>query len=85
MTARCRSCQAPVIWAVSASGRPMPLDPDPRPDGTLILIETDPPTALRVGDGSKEAQTAARRQQPRYAAHFASCPDAAKWRRRSRR
>lgn len=29
MSDTCRSCQAPIIWCTSASGRPMPLDAKP--------------------------------------------------------
>src|SRR5690606_21933244 len=45
---RCRSCDAPIIWARSeATDRWMPLDADPRDDGTFIVAGwDDPPVAL---------------------------------------
>lgn len=35
MTAACRKCGAEFVWARTAKGRAMPVDPQPRPDGNL--------------------------------------------------
>jgi hypothetical protein len=33
----CRHCGADVLWAITAKGRKMPVDPEPRPDGNLAV------------------------------------------------
>ncbi|MFI6819751.1 hypothetical protein ACIBJE_02215 [Micromonospora sp. NPDC050187] len=72
-TETCRSCPAQIIWAVTERGKPMPVDAEPTPDGNVLLEQL--PTGLRA------------RVLPAHRAfgrksHFASCKDAAKWRRR---
>ncbi|MCA9676771.1 MAG: hypothetical protein KC464_17185 [Myxococcales bacterium] len=71
---RCRSerCRAPILWARTAAGEPMPVDVDPSPDGELDLVDG------RVYPYGLEAAAAKR---PRYRAHWASCPDADDFRR----
>ena len=65
----CRSCGAPVIWATHArTGRPAPLDADPRPDGDLALTGT---TYRHAAPGDPP---------PRYRSHFATCPHGPAWR-----
>jgi hypothetical protein len=68
----CRSCGAPVLWAVTAEGKRMPVDAEPAPAGNLIVDQTArpwtvrvvPPDDLLIGD------------PPRYLSHFATCPHA---------
>ena len=37
---RCRACHLPVRWAITAINRkPIPLDPDPSPAGTVLITE----------------------------------------------
>lgn len=77
-TSSCRSCGKPMLWArTAATGSLIPLDPDPVPDGNLILadglasayvldttlFETPPPPAP---------------PGKRYKSHFATCPFAGK-------
>jgi len=67
----CRSCQAPVIWAVTARGKRIPMDAGPREDGGFVLRgqrADDPPLALAKGES--------RGREPRYVSHFATCPQA---------
>lgn len=33
----CGSCDAPIIWASTVKGRPMPVDAEPDPDGNILL------------------------------------------------
>lgn len=78
--ARCDSprCEAPVIYAVTAKGKRMPVDPYPSPDGTVELRDTGgpipvaaiPPAHLRFGRTNL------------HTSHFATCPDASFFRRR---
>jgi hypothetical protein len=36
-TAPCRSCKAPIIWARTAAGKLMPVDPEPTEGGNVEL------------------------------------------------
>jgi len=67
----CRSCGAPVYWAVTNTGRRMPVDSRPHPDGNLLLVEEkgELRVYVRANDG------------PRYRPHFATCPHSKEWRR----
>lgn len=78
----CRSCQAPIIWAVSAkTGRPMPIDVEPtaganvelvahavRPDEWLAKVISP---RLTFGRGDLRM------------AHHASCPQGKAWKRKT--
>lgn len=66
----CRSCGAPVRWVRMSGGRAIPLDPQPNAAGNVTL---DADGVAYIG----------RNTQPgaRYVMHFATCPDAADWRR----
>jgi hypothetical protein len=77
MPDKCRSCGAAIIWEPStASGKLMPLDAEPHPDGNIVLI---PAGAMVL---SKEtAETGKRIGSRRYRSHFATCPDAAQHRK----
>lgn len=76
----CRSCRAPVVWAVAETGRRMPFDPDPRPDGEWRLAASPAgrlPRAVHVPEARRAALAG-----ELLAPHWASCPDADRWRRR---
>jgi hypothetical protein len=66
--ASCRSCGAPIVWAVTSSGKRMPLDARA---AVVFGLDTtsDPPLATR-GQGD-----------PLYVSHFATCPNAAQHRK----
>lgn len=82
--ATCRTCEAPIVWALTAKGKDIPVDEKPVDDGNLVLvddtIETDrgPQKVKRARspDALLEAGL------PRYKSHFATCPDAEEHRRR---
>lgn len=80
----CRSCGAPVVWAVTVDGRRMPVDRDPVDGGNVLLAPSvEPggsPTATVVGKRVQE--TLFGDNGPRYVSHFATCPDANRHRRR---
>lgn len=82
--AECRSCGAEILWAQTERGSSIPLDPVPDPRGNLV-IEVDGPgdgwppahvrrTAVYVREGERP-------DEPRYLAHFATCPQAESHRR----
>jgi hypothetical protein len=72
-----------IRWCVTLRGTAIPVDPEPRDDGNLVLIET-----VFQSDRGPVTHTVARqpdalleRDVPRYASHFATCPHAAEHRR----
>lgn len=71
---RCKSCGAPIIWASTATGAAMPVDPDPIGGGNLQLT--------RRGDESVTAAVV-RPGEGTHRSHYASCPHADQWRSRS--
>jgi hypothetical protein len=76
--AECSSCGATINWAKTIKGRPIPLDPDPSPQGNVILSEEG--TALVYRDPSAVAPRYA--NEPHYLSHFATCPNADTHRKR---
>lgn len=71
-TCRSPGCGRPIIWARSVNGDPIPLDPEPTPDGNLDLVD---------GRAVAYGLEAAAAQRPRYVSHFTSCVDAASFRK----
>lgn len=76
-TEQCRTCPGQIIWAVTERGKDMPVDAEPSPEGTVLLEQEGARLVARV----LPAHRAFGRKDLRKS-HFASCPDAAKWRRR---
>ena len=88
----CRSCRAPIVWAVTSDGKRMPLDAAPIPAGNVVLVGTSvtdhgaTPTARVLaaaqdtlfGGMGRPGDTGG----PYYQAHWVSCPDADDWRAR---
>lgn len=74
-TKTCRSCGAPIIWAIaSLSQRRIPLDATQRDDGNLEVdagLVMDPREA---SDGC--IVRAVRPGEGRYVSHFVTCPNA---------
>lgn len=70
--ARCRSCGADVIWATSTNGKAMPMDAQPDPKGTFVIV---------VGKARKATAEDDRLHRPRHTCHFATCEQADEWRR----
>jgi hypothetical protein len=77
MTEVCRSCKAPIRWAVTVGGHPMPLDVDPVADGNLRL-EHRPglPRVTVIPPSIRDAD------ELLYVAHFRTCPYADRHRKR---
>ena len=74
MADRCRSCDAPIEWAITTKGSHIPLDPEPTPAGNLVLIDgiARHPT---LGEDVPYLQ---------YISHFVTCPDAERFRRKTK-
>ncbi len=71
---RCRSCEAPVFWAVTDGGKRMPVDLQPEDDGNLVIVGMGPDDAARVTVVEPSAPMLG--DPPRYRSHFATCPNA---------
>lgn len=69
MSARCSTCGAPILWAKTAKGKPMPLDAEPRDDGNVVLER-----GVAIVIGPLEHVT--RRTEPLFVSHLATCPQA---------
>jgi hypothetical protein len=70
--AACRSCEAPITWVVTASGKRMPLDEAPAATGNMVIVD---------GVARFVSAEDLRLIRPTYTSHFATCPDAATHRR----
>lgn len=74
MDGNCRSCGARLIWAVTASGRTMPVDYEPHEEGNL---------RLKIANGLTYVEVVAQHARGQlHRPHFATCPDADSWRKR---
>lgn len=82
MSARCGSCDAPIVWASTHAGRNMPLDAQPCAEPTSLRAWRDPAGTIHVRDidgiGSTEIPADARNAT----SHFATCPNAGQHRRK---
>lgn len=80
-TAWCRSCGAQIVWGTNtATGRPAPIDAAPSERGNISCYPAaDGPRLVVLGAAKASAMRAA--GQLLYLSHFATCPQAGKWRR----
>lgn len=73
----CKSCGAPIIWAMSANRKWIPFDAQPTRDGRWHV-------EFMAGGESLAWQPATNHSgQDRYTPHWATCPNANKHRRRT--
>lgn len=72
MTDTCRSCGASIFWALTFKGKRMPIDSEMVPDGNIV-----------VEDGVAYVQTADTAQLLAYKSHYATCPQADEWRKKT--
>lgn len=79
MRATCSTCASPIEWGrFEKSGKAVPLDVGPVPDGNLVVVRRDSgdvPIVRIATVADRERGGTLRR------AHFASCPQAAEHRR----
>lgn len=79
-SARCRYCERPIVWATTARGARVCIDPEPSTRGDWVLEAT--------GTHAGKVLFAARRERPddapgrRHTSHFDTCPV---WRARNAR
>lgn len=72
---RCAACGASIAWAFTTKRRPIPLNPNPTRYGNLILTRTSTGQLVAMF-----AQLGDARSEPRFTSHFATCPEADKFR-----
>lgn len=80
MNARCKSCEMEIIWAETEKGKRMPVDAEPADNGNLRLVEREGDAPLAVYDTAETEALFG--DDTRYLSHFATCSQAAGWRRR---
>lgn len=73
------TCTAQIRWATTEAGRRLPLDLDPHPDGTVLMVAVDGRWRARILGG---AQLPA--QGEAWMPHWSTCPDSEHYRRRQR-
>ena len=76
----CRSCGAPVVWAVTVTGAMMPVDRDPVDGGNIDLVHSGDASGTPTAHVLSESQPTLYGGD-RYVSHFATCPNAAEHRR----
>jgi hypothetical protein len=79
MSIHCRSCGAEIIWAKTKSGKAMPIDAKPSPNGNLVLRKLAGGRDCHVGIFAVGPD--APHVEPRYVSHFSTCPQANKHRK----
>lgn len=67
--ANCHSCGAEIVWCRTVTGKASPMER--ADDGTWIIVDG----VMRRPVGELDDML------PRYKSHFATCKDAAKWRK----
>lgn len=90
MSATCRSCAAPIEWAVTDNGRSMPLDVGSFADGRLVVVGRKSNALvivsltgaqlerLRVAEAAGDGNVVLELRR----SHFQTCPQAYDWRRK---
>lgn len=82
--ARCRSCQARIVWTTNvSSGRRMPVDADPVAGGNVVLVSGNDGPEARVLTKDELARRAPRLdgKPDLHVSHFATCAQAKDWRK----
>jgi len=78
-TAHCSGCNAEIFWAITATnGKRIPIDAKPDPKGRIRIEEKGPGDC--VAHVEKEVGATLFAEGDRFTSHFATCPDAAKFR-----
>lgn len=77
---RCKSCSAPIVWAITTAGNRAPFVVDAKghwvmENGNAIQVGPKP-AQLQLGEKPDDRQ--------RYTSHFADCPNAGEWRGQGR-
>lgn len=95
--ARCKSCNARILWTVTDGARVMPVDHDPAHDGNIAiwpasdekgrkvwrsrLVGPQDPMPQEVIDTRPPGRRASEPERVLRLSHFVTCPNAARHRR----
>ena len=80
---RCGSCNADIEWVMTEKGKRMPMDAEPVEGGNLVLTGATIRGAREVRYLTKKAQPSPLlgESEETYVSHFATCPEAERYRR----
>jgi hypothetical protein len=80
----CRSCGAKILWATTEKGRRMPVDFSPNEKGNIFLQHRPEREPLAVYATAEQiaAFEGTLQQHRLFTSHFATCPEAKKWRKK---
>lgn len=73
---KCKSCSAAIVWAKTSAGKLIPIDAAPAADGNIRLWK-----GPSTGEWLALYRPKPPQGEPLYKSHFATCPDAQKFRR----
>lgn len=76
----CSSCEAEITWALTKNDKRIPLDAAPVADGNLI-IDHERATERGMTPVVHYLRKGEETTKDRYVSHFATCPNAEKFRR----
>lgn len=77
--ARCRSCQAEVVWAImESSGKRHPFDADSTTGRWMLYMKDDTLYASHLTASDVDGMDGSHKL---YVSHYATCPDAERWRK----
>lgn len=76
----CKSCGAPIYWAESSSGTPIPIDAEPTERGNITLT-VNSIGRLRAKVWWVTHEIPAKFDGKRRESHFVTCPEADRWRK----
>jgi hypothetical protein len=77
----CRSCNAPIIWSETITGKPMPLDQEPALDGNIVLGLRSGKTPLALVQTKQQLERLRAKGELLYKSHFVTCPQSRGWRK----
>lgn len=73
----CSTCGKRIIWCRTELGKKMPIDPEPTPDGNLVLVGGELLPTVRSA-----SRNVYQPGQALYKSHFATCKEIAAHRKR---
>lgn len=76
----CRSCRAPIVWAITAQGYRMPVNEKPAADGNLAIDPLSKSSGFLAARYLKKDDEL-RPGEWRGTSHFATCPNAGEHRK----
>lgn len=89
---RCDGCRRPIEWVITEAKRArMPIDPEPVADGNLVKLPTPCEDGTEIvryltkAELANEGGSLFDAPTDRYVSHFATCPDAKRFRKKGKR